>query len=455
MSKSTMYQKFVQPEENGAATYIKGARMIDVIAGKVITDPVIKVQGRRIAQVGTTSDIVIPKDASVLDCSGLTLMPGMIDCHLHTMMFNCLTFHNYRVAQWEITPELQQMYGVFHAQLCFDMGFTTLRDLGLASSRGLMTAHLCAVRDSISAGIIEGPRMLIGGFTSITGSHLDLINPRAMQRFGFQTADGPWELRKLARQNMLIGCDVVKTCATGGGGTDKEEPDIRNMTQEEIDAIVDEAHAFHKIAAVHCFTPNGQKMALKAGADTIEHMVFSDQETADQIAASEVYMTPTLLHRTDHAIEMRRLQGTSMFVINKMKSIQASCFETFQRMHKTGVKIAMGTDMGFDPEMGTNAKELGIYVDLGMKPMEALQVATINGAKAIKLERDIGSIEVGKFADILAIDGDPSANIACLQEKAKVQLVVKEGRTYADRRKGHNKNVVSVSPGDWKKIDYL
>lgn len=246
MSKSTMYQKFVQPEENGAATYIKGARMIDVIAGKVITDPVIKVQGRRIAQVGTTSDIVIPKDASVLDCSGLTLMPGMIDCHLHTMMFNCLTFHNYRVAQWEITPELQQMYGVFHAQLCFDMGFTTLRDLGLASSRGLMTAHLCAVRDSISAGIIEGPRMLIGGFTSITGSHLDLINPRAMQRFGFQTADGPWELRKLARQNMLIGCDVVKTCATGGGGTDKEEPDIRNMTQEEIDAIVDEAHAFHK-----------------------------------------------------------------------------------------------------------------------------------------------------------------------------------------------------------------
>ena len=136
MSKSTMYQKFVQPEESGAATYIKGARMIDVIAGKVITDPVIKVQGRRIAQVGTTSDIVIPKDASVLDCSGLTLMPGMIDCHLHTMMFNCLTFHNYRVAQWDITPELQQMYGVFHAQLCFDMGFTTLRDLGLASSRG-------------------------------------------------------------------------------------------------------------------------------------------------------------------------------------------------------------------------------------------------------------------------------------------------------------------------------
>jgi imidazolonepropionase-like amidohydrolase len=452
---ATTYTKFVQPEPQGATRFIKGARLIDVVRGTVINEPVIRLDGRRISEVGSLGELHVPEGAEVIDCSGLTLMPGMIDCHLHTMMFNCLTFHNYRVAQWEITPELQQMYGLFHAQLCFDMGFTTLRDLGLASSRGLLTGHLCAIRDSINAGIIEGPRMLIGGFTSITGSHLDLINPRAMQRFGFQTADGPWELRKLARQNLLVGCDVVKTCATGGGGTDKEEPDIRNMTQEEIDAIVDEAHAFHKIAAVHCFTPNGQKMALKAGADTIEHMVFSDQETADEIAASSVYMTPTLLHRTDHAIEMRRLQGTSMFVINKMKSIQPSCFETFQRMHRTGVKIAMGTDMGFDPEMGTNARELGIYVELGMSPMEALQTATINGAKAVRMERDIGSIESGKFADILAIDGDPTRDITCLQEKSRVQMVMKEGRVYADRRTGRSKSVVSVNPGDWKKIDYL
>ncbi len=167
-------------------------------------------------------------------------------------------------------------------------------------------------------------------------------------------------------------------------------------------------------------------------------------------------MTPTLLHRTDHAIEMRRLQGTSMFVINKMKSIQESCFRTFQRMHKTGVKIAMGTDMGFDPEMGTNAKELGIYVDLGMSTMEALQTATINGARAIRMEKDIGSIEPGKFADLIAVQGDPTADIRCLTEKKNIQIVMKEGRVYADRREGgRNKSVVSVSPGDWKKIDYL
>ena len=443
------------PEAKGKVKIIKGGALIDGNGGKPLKDPVIVLEGRRIKQVGTKNDIKIPARAEVIDCGKLTLMPGLMDVHLHTMMFNCLTFHNYRVSQWEITPELQQMYGLFHAQLCFDMGFTTLRDLGLNSSRGLLTAHLCAVRDSINAGIVEGPRMFIGGFTTITGSHLDLIQPRAMQRFGFQTGDGPWELRKLARTNLLAGCDIVKTCATGGGGTDKEEPDIRNMTQEEIDAIVDEAHAFHKVAAVHCFTPAGQRMALKAGADTIEHMVFHDDETVDMIAESGVWMTPTLLHRTDHAIQTRLDQGTSQFVINKMKALQPYCYETFQKMHKTGVNIALGTDMGYDPEMGTNARELEVYVKLGMTPMEAILSATRNGARALKLEKDLGTVEAGKFADIIAVDGDPLKNIAVLQEKKNIQIVMKEGRVYADRRPGNNKSVVNVAPGDWQIIDYL
>jgi imidazolonepropionase-like amidohydrolase len=442
-------------EPKGDVKVIKGATLIDGNGGAPLKDPVIVLEGRRIKAIGAKGKVKIPAKAEVIDCAGLTLMPGLMDVHLHTMMFNCLTFHNYRVAQWEITPELQQMYGLFHAQLCFDMGFTTLRDLGLNSYRGLLTAHLCAVRDSINAGIVEGPRMFIGGFTTITGSHLDLIQPRAAQRLGFQTADGPWELRKLARTNLLAGCDIVKTCATGGGGTDKEEPDIRNMTQEEINAIVDEAHAFHKPAAVHCFTPNGHRMALEAGADTIEHMVFHDEEVIDMIADSNAWMTPTLLHRTDHAIQNRLDQGTSMFVINKMKALQPYCFDTFQKMYKAGVKIAMGTDMGFDPEMGTNAKELEVYVKLGMKPMEAIMTATRNAAHALKMEKELGTVEVGKLADIIAVKGDPLKNITVLQEKKNIQIVMKEGRVYADRRAGHSKNVVNVNPGEWKIIDYL
>ena len=444
-----------QSTSTGSMKFVTAARLIDCTGRDPISDAVVAVQGKRIAQIGTKQTIRIPAAAEVVDCGSCTLLPGLMDCHLHTMMFNCLTFHNYRVAQWEITPELQQMYGLFHAQLCFDMGFTTLRDMGLSSSRGLLVAEACAIRDAIDAGIVEGPRMLISAFTMITGSHLDLIQPRAALRVGFQTADGPWELRKLARTNLLAGCDVIKTCASGGGGTDKEEPDIRNMTQDELDAVVDEAHAFHKICAVHCFTPHAQRMALEAGADTIEHMVFSDSETIGMIKEKGVYVTPTLSHRTDHAIALRKEQGTSQFVLNKMKGIQQNCFETFQRMYKEGVNIAMGTDMGFDPEMGTNAAELGVYVKLGMSPMHALQTATINAARAIKLDKQLGSLEVGKLADVVAVAGNPLDDITCLQHKKNIQLVMKEGSIYADRRSGKSKNVVNAEPGSWKIIDYL
>lgn len=441
------------PEEKGPLRYLKGGTLIDGTGGKPVKSPVIVLQGRRIRKVGTASEIRIPAGAEVIDCSKYTLMPGMMDLHIHTMMFNCMTFHNHRVAQFEITPELQQMYSLFHAQNCLDMGFTTLRDLGMNSTRGLLTAELCAVRDAINAGIVEGPRMLVAGFTTITGSHLDLIQPRAMYRFGFNTADGPWELRKLARMNLLAGCDVIKTCASGGGGTDKEEPDIRNMTQEELDAIVDEAHAFHKKAAVHCFTTQAQRMALRAGADTIEHMVFHDDETIELIAEAGVPVTPTLLHRTDHAIELRREHGTAEFVLRKMKYLQPFCFETFQKMYKAGVRIAMGTDMGFEPDMGTNAAELEIYVKLGMKPMDAILTATRNAAQAIGMERELGTVEAGKLADIIAVEGDPLRNIACLQEKKNIRLVMKEGRICADRRPGRDKNVVSAQPGEWKIVD--
>ena len=453
--KTAMTESGNAASEGKPLRYIIAAQMIDCTGEPPVKDPVIVVQGTRIARVGTRQTIQLPRDAEVVDCGGCTLLPGLMDLHIHTMMFNCVSFHNYRVAQWEITPELQQMYGLFHAQLCFDMGFTTLRDLGLSSSRGLLVAEACAIRDAIQAGILEGPRMLVGAFTTITGSHLDLIQPRAALRVGFQTADGPWELRKLARTSLRAGCDVIKTCTSGGGGTDKEEPDIRNMTQEELNAIVDEAHAFHKICAVHCFTPQSQRMSLAAGADTIEHMVFSDAETIGMIKEKGVYMTPTLAHRTDHAIQVRKEHGTPQFVLSKMKALQESCFRTFQDMYKAGVNIAMGTDMGFDPEMGSNAKELEIYVKLGMSPMHALQTATRNAARAIKLDHELGTLEQGKLADVVAVAGDPLADIACLQAKNNIQVVMKEGKIHADRRAGHSKNIATAEPGSWKIIDNL
>ena len=448
-------QEFLQEKVKGPVTAIQCGTLIDGRGGKPLKDAVVLIQGNRIIKVGVKGALKPPPGPVAIDCSRYTVMPGMMDLHIHTAMHNCMTFHNHRVAQFETMPHLQQMYALFHAQNCFDMGFTTLRDLGMNGPYGLLVNEMCAVRDAINAGIVEGPRMLIAGFTTMTGSHLELIQPRAMVRFGFNTADGPWELRKLARKNMLAGCDVIKTCASGGGGTDKEEPDIRNMTQEELDAVVDEAHALHKHAAVHCFTTNAQRMALTAGADTIEHMVFSDDETIELIRKAGVPVTPTLLHRTDHAIQLRREHGTADFVLRKMKYLQPFCFETFRKMHKAGIRIAMGTDMGFEPDMGSNAAELEIYVKLGMKPMDAILTTTRNAAQALKQEKDLGTIEAGKLADLIAVDGDPLKNIRCLQQKKNIAVVMKEGKIYADRRPGKSKNVVNVKPGDWKIIDYL
>jgi imidazolonepropionase-like amidohydrolase len=432
-------------------TAIKVGRLIDGNGGPVVKNAVVLVEGERIKQVGPK--VKIPRGAEVIDAPNHTLIPGMMDLHIHLCMFNNLTFKNYRVATWEVTPELQQMYALFHSQLCFEMGFTTLRDLGLVSGRGLLTQQMCAVRDAINAKIVAGPRLLVAGFTYITNSHLELILPRAALRPGFQNADGPWELRKLARTNLRSGCDVLKTCASGGGGTDKEEPDVRNMTQEEIDAIVDEAHAFHKSCAVHCFTPQAHRMAIKAGADTIEHMVFHDEDSVERILKSRTPMTPTLAHRTDHAIEIRREIGTPEFVLKKMKTIQPSCFKTFQKMHKAGVHIAMGTDMGYEPDMGSNAYELEIYVKLGMTPMEAILTTTRNAAKALKLDKELGTVEAGKLADLVLVDGDPLKDIRILQERARIQLVMKEGEIFVDRRPGQDKRVIPTEYKSWHIID--
>ena len=436
--------------------YVKGARLIDGRGG-VIDNGGILIEGSTIKAVGPQAQIQAGPDVEVIDVGSCTIMPGMFDLHVHIAAFNPCSFNNYRVSIFEISPELQSYYTLYHAQKCFEMGFTTLRDLGRMTTRGQNTAAMVALRDSIDAGILPGPRLIVCGRASISNGHLDLTLPRAAYRDHMNdlVADGPWELRRLARQQLRHGADFIKTAASGGGGTDKEEPDVRNMTQEELDAIVDECHAFHAQCAVHCFTAESHRMCVRSGVDTIEHIVFTDPETIKMIKDKDIPVVPTLLHRTDHAIEIRSKNGTPDFIINKMKKIQPYTFESFQQMHAAGVKLAMGTDLGVDPYMGENARELEIYVNLGMTPLEAISSATKVAAEAVGLGKKLGTLETGKLADLVVVNGDPSKDIKVLQDKANIKVVMKEGNTFVDKLSSEPKYVIHPEPETRKVIDQL
>lgn len=422
-------------------TAIRGDRLIDG-QGNLVDQPAVVVwRHGEILSAGNCQEVDIPSGARVYDLTGCTLMPGMIDAHLHIAEFNPVTFGSYRAARMEVSPQLQAFYALFHSQICLEMGFTTLRDMGAQTYAGLNIQEMVALRDAIEAGIVTAPRLLVGGWATITGSHLDLIMPRTFPRVEGSTEDGPYGLRKLVRKHLRVGADFIKTCLSGGGGTDKEEPDIRNMTVEETEAVVDESHAFHKRTACHCFTAESQKRALRAGADTIEHCVWSDEEAIELLVEKDKYLTPTLAHRTDRAIEVRKSNGTPEFVTDKMKRIQADAFRTFQRLHEAGVKLAMGTDLQVDPEIGTDAMELEIYVQLGMSPMEALLTATRNAAEALGLY-NLGVLKPGFLADIIAIRENPLEDITVLQEQNNIACVVKEGQVVINKTGKDDKSVI-------------
>jgi imidazolonepropionase-like amidohydrolase len=431
---------------------IRGARVVDGNGGAVLREAAVLIEDKRISQVGRQGEVRIPPGAEVIDAGGCTLMPGLFDGHVHIAAYNTVTFSNYRVAMFEVSPQLQAFYTLFHAQLCLEMGFTTLRDMGRNNAHANFASGLCAVRDAINAGIMPGPRLFVSGRILTTASHHDLNLPRAAPRPEGYTVDGPWEVRRMSRQHLRTGVDIVKVCVSGGASAD-EDGTTRNITQDELDAAVDEAHAYHKPCAAHCWTPESHRMCIKAGVDTIEHMVFTDPAVIEMIREAGIPVTPTLVHRTDHAIETRRRCGSPKNVLDKMKEVQPYCFESFKRMHQAGVKIFMGTDIQYDPEIGSNAGELEVYVKLGMSPMEAILTATRNAAEAMKLDKDLGTLEAGKLADVIAVDGDPLHDIAVLQQKQNIKLVMKEGQVYVDRMSAVPRYVIHPEPGQWKIID--
>ncbi len=416
---------------------LKGAKLIDGNGGTPLKDAAVLIEDNRVKAVGEAEKMKLPSDSETVDLPGCTLMPGLSDLHMHVAAPNLRSFKHYRVANLEVSPELQLFYAARHARMMLQAGFTLVRDAGWPTNLGgQITRGMVGLREAIDMGILPGPRLVVGGTTVINNAHLDIILPRYCYRDPATLADGPWELRKLARINLRWEVDYLKTCASGGAGTARESIQIRNMTQEELNAIVDEGHAFGKPTACHCHTPDSIRMALKADVDTIEHVVYTDDDAIERLRDSGKYIIPTLTKRSIRAIRARQKVGAPDDVTEKKLGIIKVCEESFKKVHQAGVKIACGTDLSVDPGMGENAYELELYVEFGMTPMEAIMTATKNAAEAVGRESDLGTIEPGKLADILVVEGDPLKDIRVLQDHEKIKVVMKGGVIAVDRREG-------------------
>jgi imidazolonepropionase-like amidohydrolase len=386
--------------------------------------------------VGRAKDIETPSDSTFVDVGDCILMPGMIDAHLHLAAPNSADYKATDIAHIIRTSAEMLIDAIKHARLVLEAGLTTVRDLDWISPAGNFCAELVALREAIAAGKVPGPRMVVGGFTHTTASHFDKIIPRNIDRTPDAVADGPWALRRLARLNLRNGADLIKTCVSGGNSTFDPYEDFFDihLSQEELQAICDETHNYRRKVSAHCHTPVSVRMALAAGVDTIEHCVFTDDEVPALIAASDKYVVPTLLVREKRIVEARRARGISEQILAKREWMAEQCFDTFRRYHKAGVKFAMGTDTCVDPAFGDSAREIGMYADLGMTPMEAIQSATRNAADCIGLGADLGTLQAGKIADVIAVEGNPLEDVWVLARKDKIKMVVKDGVICIDRR---------------------
>jgi len=307
------------------------------------------------------------------------------------------------------------------------MGFTTLRDLGRATSRGHFVLEAVAVRDAINDGDIPGPRMLVSGpALGITGGHCDnnLLAPE-YNEVSDGVADGIVGVRKAVRRNVKYGVDVIKFCGTGGVFSKGDTPGAQQYTFQEMQALIDEAHMAGRKVAVHAHGAEGIKSAIRAGVDTVEHASLIDDEGLQLAKKGGIYLSMDI-YNSDYTQTEGPKRGELEEFLRKDREIAESQRENFRKAVKLGVKLTMGTDAGIYPH-GDNPKQLAYMVRYGMTPMQAIQAATLNGADALGLKTQTGALATGLAADIIAVKRDPLEDIRALEQ---VDFVMKGGQVY-------------------------
>jgi imidazolonepropionase-like amidohydrolase len=401
---------------------LKAARMFDGKGDAMRTPGLVVVDGGKIGSVGGS----VPAGATVIDLGDATLLPGFMDAHTHlTMDFN----PDYAAEELDILqrpiPEQALIAGMY-ARKTLMAGFTTVRDVG---SRDFLDIGL---RNAINHGIVDGPRMLVAVHAiGATGGHCDDAAGFRFGLFGHETgvADGiinsPWEARDAVRFNIKYGADVIKTCATGGVLSLTDDVDTPQLTQEELDALVDEAHALRRKTAAHAHGATGAKRAIRAGIDSIEHGTFLDDEGLRMMREHGTYLVPTLATRTGIA-EMKLPPQVRKKADLALKQQD----DMVRRALGTGVKIALGTDASVYPH-GNNAVEFVLMAADGMPAAQALRAGTSSAADLLGVSSKLGTLEAGKLADVVAVPGNPLEDIKVTQS---VFFVMKEGKVYRNDR---------------------
>ena len=405
---------------------LTGATLIDGSGRPPAQQMTVLVDGQSIVKVGTVGTMAPTHDVPVYELAGKTLMPGLIDGHVHLLSF---AGEGYRdVHLWNVLTflEEQAIHAAGNAVRALRAGVTTVRDM--AGSRPEISAKH-AMRDFV----LPGARIVVAGLVGMTAGHGDMFVPACIDRRMWRTADGPDECRKLVREYARDGADLIKICTSGGVLSLGDEVGWRNYTLDEARVIVDEAHALGKKVAAHAHTRAAILQALEAGVDTLEHGSDLDPALVERMVRQGTWLCPTLAI-TEFVITRGAVRGIPRAAIEKGEPIRRRRTESMVMAYRAGVKIFMGTDSCNTMPFGAHAWELELMQrDIGMSPMEAIVASTSGAAAALGLGDKTGTIEPGKWADLLVVDGDPLADLRILQDQARLLAVFRDGRLLVNR----------------------
>ncbi len=399
---------------------LKAAHIFDSVSGKLADHGVIVVVGESIQAVG--SDVAIPADSQIIDLGDATLLPGFIDAHVHLMAESSDNWYLDFYQQIFRFPAEQALYGAHYAKITLEAGVTTVRDLGSDDYVAL------GLRNAIRAGMIPGPNMLVSNYAiGSTGGHADqdpfppqLVAPHGVIQ---GVCNGPDECRAAVRYQIKYGADVIKFMPSGGVLSLTDPVDNVQLTQEEMNAIISEAHAWSRKVAAHCHGDRAAKMAIAAGVNSIEHGTFLQDDTLLEMKNRHVYLVPTL---SAGYWESKRIDKLPPVVAAKSRAAVAQIDQMVQHAVKIGVPIALGTDAGVGPH-GQNALEFWLMTRDGMTPAQALMAGTASGADLLGIAGHTGTLQAGKAADIVAVPGDVLANIRATEHPV---FVMKQGVVY-------------------------